>query len=103
MIQNMILEMLLNHYCFLVGANTQKENIKKPYFFGIESVAIGIYYYNNKRGLDLEEKTRDFGDQHWSFANWITDYYNFENSNFRYILKEKKQELTKNYGRVDIR
>tara|TARA_Y100000994_G_scaffold248594_1_gene256825 strand:+ start:315 stop:1208 length:894 start_codon:yes stop_codon:yes gene_type:complete len=63
---------------------------KAIFFFGIESIAIGIYYYNNKRGLDLEEKTRDFGDQHWSFTNWITDYYNFENSNFRYIFEREE-------------
>ena len=72
------------------GQYSKGEYKKAIFFFCIESVALGVYYYNNRKGLDLELETREFGDEHWSFANWVVDYYNFENSNFRYIFEREE-------------
>ena len=64
---------------------------KKAFIFlTIESIAFGIYYNYNKKGINKDSLTKNFADEHWSFSNWITDYYNFENSNFSYIFEREE-------------
>ena len=53
-------------------------------------MALGVYYNYNKKGIDKENLTKIFADQHWSFSNWVTDYYNFEDSEYSYIFEREE-------------
>ncbi len=69
---------------------------KKAYIFlCIETIAVGIYYNYNKKGVDTETLTKKFGDLHWSFADWITDYYNFKDHSLSYIFEREESGLYK--------
>ena len=73
-----------------------KGDYKKAFIFlCIESIAFGIYYNYNKKGIDKEELTKDFANQHWSFSNWIIDYYSFESSQHSYIFEKEESALYK--------
>tara|TARA_X000001036_G_scaffold237363_1_gene221434 strand:- start:1821 stop:2714 length:894 start_codon:yes stop_codon:yes gene_type:complete len=77
------------------GHYSKGEYKKALVFFCVESIAFSAYYYYNKKGLDLEQQTKNFGDQHWSFTNWVTNYYAFEDSEFRYIFEKEETEFYK--------
>jgi len=54
---------------------------KKAFIFlCMESIAFGVYYYYNKKGIKKENLTKQFGDKHWSFSTWVNDYYDFSPS-----------------------
>ena len=66
---------------------------KKAFIFlCIESIAFGVYYNYNKKGVKKDNLTKNFGDQHWSFSNWVIDYYNFEDSEYSYIFEREETE-----------
>ncbi len=68
---------------------------KKAFIFlCVESMALGIHYNYNKKGIEKEDLTKLFGDEHWSFSTWVNDYYEFapggEHGTYSYIFEREE-------------
>ena len=76
------------------GQYSRGDYKKALFFLCIESIAAAAYYHYDKKGKDLEKRTRSFGDVHWSFSNWVSDYYDFENPingiDYSYIFEREE-------------
>ena len=73
---------------------------KKAFIFlYVELIALGIHYNYNKKGIEKENSTKQFGDEHWSFSNWINDYYKFapngEYGTYSYIFEREEDGFYK--------
>ena len=81
------------------GQYSSRNYKKAAIFLCVESIAFGIYYHYNKKGVEKEKSTRTFGDQHWSFSTWVTDYYDFDHSgdlsDYRYIFTSEDSDSYK--------
>jgi len=72
------------------GQYSRGNHEKAFIFLCVESIALGVYYNYNNKGIQKEKSTRKFGDEHWSFSTWVTDYYNFDIPEYSYIFEREE-------------
>ena len=76
-------------------------NIKKALLFSIVEVSCwATYYVNNEQSKDKKIEYMKFADDEWSFKNWMTNYYNWQDDNDYKILFSNVQSSDTLYENI---